>query len=231
MDTFAFVALPYACLAVFIVGHVWRYRTDQFGWTSRTSQVLEKKWLHAGSPLFHFGALFAILGHAVGLLVPASWTKAIGLSPDTYHAMSITGGVIAGVMLCSGLVILLLRRFYISERVRLATTRMDRVLYVLLTVEILLGMWQTVAINVFGTHFDYRDTLSVWFRDIFLFRPDVATVADVPMIFKIHSLLGFAIIGIWPFTRLVHVWSVPVAYLARPYLVYRRRPQAVGAGR
>ena len=40
-----------------------------------------------------------------------------------------------------------------------------------------------------------------------------------------------ALFAFWPFTRLVHVWSVPVGYLARPYLVYRRRAGVRPMGR
>ncbi len=221
--TVAFVILPYACLVVFIVGHAWRYRNDQFGWTTRTSQVLEKKWLAWGSPLFHFGALFAILGHVSGLLIPPSWTRALGISDHTYHQVAVVAGTVAGVLLCAGLVILLLRRFMTSQRIRLVTSPMDRVLYLLLTVEICLGMWQTVVINVFGEGYEYRGTVAVWFQQLFIFQPDASLITGAPAVYAWHAVLACLILAIWPFTRLVHVWSVPVAYLARPYVVYRRK--------
>lgn len=223
MDTLLFVVLPYVCLAIFVVGHVWRYRSDQFGWTTRTSQVLEKRWLAWGSPLFHFGALFAILGHAAGLLIPTSWTQALGISDHAYHVVAVAAGTVAGVLLCAGLVILLLRRFYVSDRIRVVTTPMDRVLYLLLTVEIGVGMWQTVAINVFGSGYEYRGTVSVWFRQLFVLQPDPSLISSAPAVYGWHAVLACLLLAIWPFTRLVHVWSVPVAYLARPYVVYRQR--------
>jgi nitrate reductase gamma subunit len=230
-DTLLFVVLPYVCLAIFVVGHVWRYRNDQFGWTTRTSQVLEKRWLAWGSPLFHFGALFAILGHAAGLLVPTSWTRALGISDHVYHVVAVAAGTVAGVVLCAGLVILLLRRFYVSDRIRVVTTPMDRVLYVLLTVEIGVGMWQTVAINVFGSGYEYRGTVSVWFRQLFVLQPDPSLITAAPAVYGWHAVLACLLLAIWPFTRLVHVWSVPVAYLARPYVVYRQRSAAPGRGK
>ncbi|MDF2847075.1 respiratory nitrate reductase subunit gamma [Oerskovia sp. NPDC056781] len=230
-DTLLFVVLPYVCLAIFVVGHVWRYRNDQFGWTTRTSQVLEKRWLAWGSPLFHFGALFAILGHAAGLLIPTSWTQALGISDHTYHVVAVAAGTVAGVLLCAGLVILLLRRFYVSDRIRVVTTPMDRVLYLLLTVEIGVGMWQTVAINVFGSGYEYRGTVSVWFRQLFVLQPDPSLISSAPAVYGWHAVLACLLLAIWPFTRLVHVWSVPVAYLARPYVVYRQRSATAGRGK
>lgn len=228
--TLLFVVLPYVCLAVFVVGHVWRYRTDQLGWTSRTSQVFEKRWLAWGSPLFHVGALLVILGHVGGLLIPSSWTRAVGISDHTYHVVAVAGGTVAGVALCAGLVILVLRRFVVSERMRTASTRMDKVLYAVLGLEIAVGMWQTVAINVFGSGYEYRGTISVWFRQLFVLQPDPSIMASAPAVYGLHAVLACVLLAIWPFTRLVHVWSVPVGYLARPFVVYRRRG-TVRAGR
>jgi len=79
-DVALWVVLPYIALTVFVVGHIWRWRTDQFGWTTRTTQLLENRWLRLGSPLFHLGVFAAIGGHVLGLLVPASWTAAVGVS-------------------------------------------------------------------------------------------------------------------------------------------------------
>ncbi|GIG25680.1 respiratory nitrate reductase subunit gamma [Cellulomonas denverensis] len=222
-DTLLFVVLPYVCLAVFVVGHIWRYRADQFGWTTRTSQIFEKRWLAWGSPLFHFGALLVILGHVGGLLIPSSWTRALGISDHTYHVVAVAGGTVAGIILCAGLVILLLRRFVFSRRVTLVTTPMDRVLYLLLGAEVLIGMWQTVAINVFGSGYEYRGTISVWFRGLFVLDPDAALIASAPAVYQWHAVLACLLMAVWPFTRLVHVWSVPIGYLTRPFVVYRRR--------
>jgi hypothetical protein len=122
------VALPYATIAIFLAGHVWRYRTDQYGWTSRSTQILESRWLKWGSPLFHLGALAAIGGHVLGMLVPESWTSAVGVSEDGYHLLSAMAGTLAGVACGAGLVILMWRRVA-SPRVRVTTTRMDMLVY------------------------------------------------------------------------------------------------------
>src|SRR5512144_669607 len=106
LDTVAWVVLPYVSLAVFVVGHVWRYRYDQFGWTTRSSQIYESRLLRWGSPLFHFGILIALAGHVVGLVIPASWTEAVGVSEHAYHVVAVTSGTIAGAMASIGLVLL-----------------------------------------------------------------------------------------------------------------------------
>ncbi len=222
-DTLAFVVLPYVCLAVFVVGHVWRYRADQLGWTTRTSQVLERRWLAWGSPLFHAGALLVVLGHAGGLLVPDTWTRAVGISDHAYHVVAVAGGAVAGLLLCAGLVVLLLRRFVLSERLRVVTTPMDRVLYALLAAQVALGMAQTVGANVLGDGYEYRGTVAVWFRGLFALDPDAGLMASAPALLRWHAVLACLLLAVWPFTRLVHVWSVPLGYLGRPYVVYRRR--------
>ncbi|MFD2839519.1 respiratory nitrate reductase subunit gamma [Populibacterium corticicola] len=223
MNTFLYVVFPYVCLAIFIVGHIWRYRHDQYGWTTRTSQVLENRWLRLGSPLFHFGALFAILGHVGGLLIPPSWTRFVGISDHTYHVVAVAAGTVAGIFLSVGLVILLIRRFWYSERIKVVTTGWDYVLYVLLTAEIFVGMWQTVAINVFGEGYEYRGTISVWFRQLFILQPDSSLVSGAPFWYQLHIVLACLMLAVWPFTRLVHVWSIPIMYMTRPFVVYRRR--------
>lgn len=222
MNTLLWVVLPYACLAVFVAGHIWRWRQDQFGWTTHTSQLLENRLLRLGSPLFHLGAFGVIGGHAMGLLVPASWTHAMGVSEHTYHVVSVTGGTITGVMLIAGLTLLIARRF-VSGRIRRVTTTMDKILYAALATMVVLGMSGTVVINLFGEGYDYRETLAVWFRQIFWFQPDASLMTSAPLVFQLHALGGFLFLALWPFTRLVHVWSAPMAYLWRPYVVYRRR--------
>lgn len=124
-DIALWIVLPYIALTVFVVGHIWRWRADQFGWTTRTTQLLENRWLRLGSPLFHLGVFAAIAGHVLGLLVPKSWTEAVGLSEGFYHFVSVSAGTVAGLMVIVGLGLLLARRF-VNGRVRRTTTRMDK---------------------------------------------------------------------------------------------------------
>jgi nitrate reductase gamma subunit len=224
MDTLLFVIVPYVCLTSFVVGHAWRYRYDKFGWTTRSSQMYERRLLRWGSPLFHFGILVVLLGHVMGLGVPKSWTEAAGVPESAYHAVAVGLGSVAGFCTVVGMAILIYRRRTVGP-VFSATTKMDKVMYLFLGAVILLGLWNTVASNVLD-HYDYRDSVSVWFRGIFRLDPQPDLIAEAPLGFRIHGLLAFALFALWPFTRLVHVFSAPLGYLTRPYIVYRSRDDA-----
>src|SRR5665213_1114328 len=139
VDIVLWVAIPYACLAVFVVGHYWRYRYDKFGWTTRSSQLYERRLLRIGSPLFHFGILFVFLGHVGGLLIPESWSNAVGSTESQYHAVAASLGIIAGFCTLTGAAILTYRRRTVGP-VFSATPRTDKAMYVLLIGTILLGL-------------------------------------------------------------------------------------------
>ena len=229
MNTLLWVIVPYICLASFVVGHIWRYRYDKFGWTTRSSQLYESTLLRWGSPLFHFGILGVVAGHIIGLLIPKSWTEAVGISQEVYHLFAVGGGGLAGLATLIGLAILIYRRRTVGP-VFSATTSMDKVMYALLGTVIVLGIWNTLASSVFG-HYDYREGVSPWFRGVLGFQPDPQYMAHAPLGFKLHALVACALFALWPFTRLVHVFSAPLGYLTRPYIVYRSRdarPAAIG---
>lgn len=221
MDIFLWVIVPYICLTAFVVGHFWRYRYDKFGWTTRSSQLYEDRLLRWGSPLFHFGILFVFLGHVMGLGVPKSWTEAVGINEDMYHFMAVSLGALAGFGTIVGMIILIYRRRTVGP-VFSATTPMDKVMYFFLALVIVLGLWNTVASNILG-HFDYRESVSVWFRGIFYFDLEPELMAAAPLGFQLHALTAFILFALWPFTRLVHVFSAPLGYITRPYIVYRSR--------
>lgn len=138
LDIALWVVLPYVSFAILIVGLAWRYKTDQYGWTSRSSQWNEPTILRWASPLFHFGVLFVFVGHVMGLVIPKTWTQALGVSQHTYHLIATIPGSIAGVMTILGLALLIYRRLVVKS-VRVATTRMDIVTYVMLCIPVLLG--------------------------------------------------------------------------------------------
>ena len=215
-------ALPYLSMGVFVVGHWWRYTYDKFGWTTRSSQMYESRWLRIGSPLFHFGLLFVIGGHVLGLVIPKSWTEAVGISQEAYHFMAVSVGAVAGVCTVVGMFILLARRRF-TPAVFKATTANDKIMYLLLASVILTGLANTVLGNVVS-HYDYREGVSIWFRQVFAFRPDPELMMAAPLTFQLHAILAMLLFAIWPFTRLVHVFSAPLGYLWRPYVVYRSRP-------
>ena len=221
LDFFLWVVFPYLCLAVFVVGHVWRYRRDQYTWTARSTQMLERRLLMAGSLLLHFGILAAIGGHVLGILVPISWTEAVGVSDDAYHLVALLAGGAAGVAIVAGFAILVYRRLRVA-RVRVTTSRSDLVLYPVLGAAIVLGMLATA----WGTAVDeyaYRESVSPWFRGIFTLRPHEELMTDAAFIFQAHALSAWLLFAVWPFTRLVHAWSVPIAYLGRAPILYRSR--------
>lgn len=222
------VVLPYISLAVFVLGHVWRYRYDKFGWTTRSSQLYERRLLRIGSPLFHFGILVVLLGHIGGLLVPESWTDAAGISEHTYHVVAVVLGTIAGVCTIGGLAILIYRRRTVGP-VFSATTRNDKAMYLSLTVTIGLGLAATVAANLVGGGYNYRETISPWFRSIFYLQPDADLMTGVPVLFQLHAVSALLLFAAWPFTRLVHMLTAPLGYLTRPYIVYRSRDTQLGS--
>jgi len=227
MDTFLWVIVPYLCLTTFVVGHFWRYRYDKFGWTTRSSQLYENRLLRLGSPLFHFGILFVALGHVGGVLIPKSWTEAVGISETVYHVLAVGLGVVAGAMTLVGAAILVYRRRTVGP-VFSATTRNDKIMYVLLVGTIVLGLGTTVLGNLTEHPHDYRETVSPWFRSIFYFQPKPELMTAAPLGFQLHALSAWALVAFWPFSRLVHVFSAPVGYLTRPYIVYRSRDTRLG---
>lgn len=224
LGIFLWVIFPYVCLTLLVAGTVWRWKTDQFGWTSRSSQVHEKKLLRLASPLFHFGILAVAGGHVMGLLIPKNITEAVGISQGFYHMMATVAGGLAGAATVLGLALLLYRRFTVGG-VRQATTPNDKFMYLLLSLPIVLGMTATVLHQVFGSGhgYDYRETISPWLRGLLTFQPDPSLMNGVPLAFQLHIVAAFLLFAVWPFTRLVHFFSVPIAYPTRPYIVYRTR--------
>lgn len=226
MDTALWGVLPYLAVVILVAGTIWRYRYDRFGWTTRSSQLYESRLLRIGSPLFHFGILVVIVGHVAGLLIPKSWTEAVGISEGFYHLNALLWGAIAGVCTLAGILLLIYRR-RTTGPVFMATTTNDKVMYVVLVAAIVLGLWTTlVSIGAGHDAHDYRETVSVWFRSLFILQPDVAAMAAAPVQFHVHVLVAFLLFTMWPFTRLVHAFTAPLHYLFRPYIVYRSRDVA-----
>jgi nitrate reductase gamma subunit len=149
-----------------------------------------------------------------------------------YHLVAVVGGLLSGIAATVGLVILVYRRRTVGP-VFSATTKMDKVMYAFLGVVILLGMWNTIAGSVFtlGGEYNYREGVSVWYRSFLAFNPEPHLMAQAPIGFKLHALVAFGLFALWPFTRLVHVFSAPVGYLTRPYIVYRSRDPQLGTHR
>lgn len=227
--TLLWVVVPYVAISIFVLGHAWRYRYDKFGWTTRSSQLYERRLLRWGSPLFHFGILLVALGHVAGLLIPKGVFDAVGVGESAYHLMALSIGGLAGAMTVVGMVILIYRRRTVGP-VFSATTRNDKAMYALLVLVIGLGVAATVYNGATGGY-DYRATVSPWFRSVFTGSPDTQLIASAPLLFQLHALTAWLLFACWPFTRLVHVFSAPVGYLTRPYIVYRSRDVTLGTRR
>ncbi|MCW8377525.1 respiratory nitrate reductase subunit gamma [Streptomyces justiciae] len=223
MDLLLWGVLPYVVLVLLVAGVIWRGRYDRYGITTHSSQLQESRLLRIGSPLFHFGMAFVVVGHVVGLLIPQRWTDAVGVDDHTYHLLAVSTGAVAGVAAVAGIGILVYRRLKVPA-VRRAGLRSDRLMYTVLIGAMLLGLTATIINSAGATgDYDYREGISVWFRSLFAFRPDYALMADTPLAFKLHILFGFALITLIPYSRLIHMFTAPVRYLFRPYVVYRRR--------
>jgi nitrate reductase gamma subunit len=218
---FWWVVLPYLALAIFVVGHIWRWRYDQYGWTSRSTQLQEQKMLKWGSPLFHYATFAAIGGHVLGILIPAAFTEFLGIPDHVYHMFAATAGTVAAVLVILGVVVLALRRLLVP-RVRSTTSPVDWITLILLLIIIITGIVPTIM-NMFGGAYDYRSTVGVWFRSLFIGRPDAAVMVTAPFVYQLHAASAWVIWAVWPFTRLVHAWSYPLWFLWRPFIVYRSR--------
>lgn len=224
LDVFLWGVFPYLSFALLVGGTIWRWRYDQFGWTTRSSQLYEGGLLRIASPLFHFGILAVIGGHIMGLLIPKSFTDAIGFSQQAYHFVALFVGGLAGICTLVGLVLLIWRR-RTTGPVFMATTVNDKIMYIFLTAALVLGLLATFfgSRGAGGAEHNYRETVSIWYRSLFTFQPRIENMVEAPTVFHIHVLVAMTLFAIWPFTRLVHAFSAPVHYLFRPYIVYRSR--------
>ncbi|MCM3124997.1 MULTISPECIES: respiratory nitrate reductase subunit gamma [unclassified Mesobacillus] len=225
LDLFLWVVFPYICLTVFVLGHIYRYNTDQFGWSAKSSQFLEKKKLKWGSILFHWGIIFVFFGHVAGVLIPKIIYDSIGVTDHMYHFGAVWFGGAAGVICVLGGALLFMRRASV-KRIRVNSKFKDWLSLVLLGIVVIVGFTNTVGYTASGGDFDYRTTIGPWFRGILTFNPAPGYMIGAPIGFQAHILLAFALFAVWPFTRLVHVWSLPLEYLKRKYLVYRRMTPA-----
>jgi nitrate reductase gamma subunit len=156
-------------------------------------------------------------------MIPKSLTEAIGMSENTYRWFSAIAGAIAGAVCAVGFVGLVYRRVT-NVRVRRTTSRTDLFVYLLLTILILMGIWMTFGYNLLTkSPYDYRDSMSLWWRSLFKLQPDVEAVQDANVLYQVHAIIAWAFWALFPFSRLVHAWSIPLQYLGRPYILYRRR--------
>jgi nitrate reductase gamma subunit len=216
-----FGVYPYIALSVFLIGSLVRFDTDQYGWRSKSSQLLRRSQLIWGSVLFHVGILGILLGHGVGLLTPVALFEFIGISHGFKQMMAIVVGGLCGTACFIGLGMLLHRRLF-DSRIRKTSSFSDIAVLLILFVQLSLGML-TIPLSLGHLDGSMMVRFMNYVQGIIILRPQPALIAAVPLIFKLHMFLGFTIFLIFPFTRLVHVWSAPVGYLFRNYQVVRTK--------
>jgi nitrate reductase gamma subunit len=220
---------PYFCLTVFLLGSLLRFDREQYTWRSGSSQLLRRRQLIWGSNLFHVGVLVIFLGHFFGLLTPIWVFEAVGISHTFKQWMAIGIGGVAGVFAFIGLTLLVHRRLF-DARIRTTSSFGDIAILLLLYAQLILGL-SSIAVSLQHLDGHVMVRFMTWAQGILTLQPGVsALIADVSPIFKLHLFLGMTIFLVFPFTRLVHIWSAPVWYLGRRgYQVVRSdgRPRGV----
>jgi len=223
LDQLLFGIYPYVCLAVFLLGSLVRFDREQYSWKSDSSQLLRHGQLRLGSNLFHIGVLFLFFGHFFGMLTP-HWVYEHFLGAGDKQRVAMISGGAAGILALAGLTILLHRRLT-DPRIRATSRSADIAIALLLWVQLVLGL---ATIPLSAQHLDGSMMLRLagWAQAIATFRGGAAELlSGAGWVFKLHMLLGMTIFLVFPFTRLVHVWSgfAAVGYIVRPYQVVRTR--------
>ncbi|RKS87495.1 respiratory nitrate reductase gamma subunit [Orbus hercynius] len=221
MNSFFFDFYPYIVTVVFLVGSLIRYDYGQYTWRAQSSQMLSNKSMRWASNLFHIGIIGIFLGHFVGLLTP-HWLYAMVISAPHKQMLAMVAGGVCGVMVLIGGGALFWRRLF-NPRVRATSTKADILVIAIFVVQVCLGL---VTIVVSSHHLDgsVMMSLSQWSQDIATFQFGASHhLEGISHIYKAHIILGMTIFLIFPFTRLVHIWSAPIGYLTRRYQIVRER--------
>ncbi len=223
LEIFLFGVFPYVALAIMIVGLIWRYRTNQFSYSSVSSQFLENRQLFWGSAPWHYGIILVLLAHLVGVAFPDG-VKAINGVPLRLYILEGTALALS-LMLLVGLIVLISRRI-VSANVRVTTSFMDVVLLIALLAQVATGIITAVFYR-WGSAW-FIQTATPYFWSLFTLSPKVEYMTALPLLSKLHAINFFVLLALFPFTRLVHMLSVPLAYLWRPYQIvmwHRRQIQ------
>lgn len=221
LDLILFGVFPYVAVAIAVAVGIYRYAIDRYSWSSQSSQFLESRALFWGSLPWHYAILMILTAHLLAFLAPAGWGTLLG-QPVRLYFLEVTG-LVLGVVTVIAMALLIVRRA-MDRRVATVTSRIDWLLLALLLVQVATGV--TIALTLRWGGVWYLHTAVPWLRSLVLFQPDVQHLAVLPMVVKLHAFNAFLLIAVFPFSRLVHVISVPLGYLARPYQVvvwYRER--------
>jgi len=224
LNQFLFGIYPYIALVVFLLGSLIRFDREQYTWKSESSQTLYTGWLRLASPLFHVGILGLFFGHVVGLLTPVVVWDTLGIDHGTKQLVAMVAGGVMGLLTLVGLLLLLARRFS-NDRLLQVTTFRDKIVLFWILATLLLGL---SSIFASASHMDghMMVMLMTWAQHVLTLRGDAASfVIDAPLVFKLHLFMGMSLFVIFPFTRLVHVWSGfgALGYLGRAWQLVRAR--------
>jgi nitrate reductase gamma subunit len=224
LNNLLFGIYPYVALAIFFLGSLIRFDREQYTWKSDSSQLLKRSQLRWGSNLFHIGILFLFFGHAAGLLTPHWLYESMGLTTEAKQLLAMISGGAAGLTCLAGITLLLHRRLT-EPRIRATSKPMDIIILLWVFVTLLLGL-TTILFSAQHMDGSVMLLLANWAQHIVTFRSGAAAfLLAVPLIYKIHLFFGMTLFLLFPFSRLVHVWSgfAAVAYLTRSYQVVRQR--------
>lgn len=221
LTLFFFDIYPYIAVTIFLLGSWLRYDYGQYTWRAGSSQMLDKKGMRLASNLFHIGVLGIFAGHLLGMLTP-HWMYEPFLSIAMKQKMAMfLGGACGAMMLVGG--VMLLKRRLTNPRIRATSSVGDILILTLLVVQVCLGL---LTIPFSAQHMDGSEMMKLvaWAQAVVTFHAGAAQHLDgVAPIFKIHMVLGMTLFVLFPFCRLVHIWSVPVEYLTRRYQLVRNR--------
>ena len=220
-NTLLFAVIPYLAVAIAIVGGIARYRVDRFSYSSQSSQFLESRSLFWGSVLWHYAILAILAAHVLAVMFWDPWAVLVG-DPNRLYTLEVIGLAVS-LLALAGLGVLIVRRLAV-RRVASVTSTMDWVLLIVLAAQVILGVWISLGYR-WGSDW-YLYTIVPWLHSLFKLNPQVEYVVNLPFVVKAHAVLGFGLIALFPFTRLVHVVTYPVTYLWRSYqlVVWNRRP-------
>ena len=223
LNMFAFGIYPYIAIAIMVIGSWIRYDREQYTWKTSSSQLLESKQLRKGSIAFHIGVLGIFLGHFFGLLMPKEIWYLFGITTQMKQMIAIVAGGIFGLICFYGLTVLIKRRLF-NPRIRATSNPMDIAILFLLYAQLILGL---LSITVSMGHLDGAEMLKLmaWAQNTVTFNSVAAAeaISGVHWIFKLHVFLGMTLFVVFPFSRLVHMLSVPVQYISRQHQIVRQR--------
>lgn len=222
MSDVILVGFPYVAVALAVLVGLYRYFTDRFSYSSFSSQLLENQKLFWGSALWHYAVVLILLTHFIAFLIPPLWGAIIG-TPPLRNALE-TLGLVLSLVGFIALGWLMLRRFT-TRRIYVVTTRMDWVVVSLLLVQMLFGFFVALTYRWGGEWFVH--STAPWLWSLVTFNPQPEYVNALPWLIKAHFFLGFLLIALFPFSRLVHLVAFPIGYLWRPYqrVIWNRAPR------